>query len=91
MRKLSAPVLLSAAKAAERMSLVSRETVRADQLRADLQELALVAVVAGDRTEHLLTVIQADRQSRVIQTGRRDTRDGVVLSDAPRRSGRTCR
>jgi len=56
--------------------LVSRKTVRADQLRADLQELALVAVVAGDRTEHLLAVIQADRQSGVIQTGRCDTRDG---------------
>ena len=35
-----------------------------------------MAVVAGDRTEHLLAVIQADRQSGVIQTGRCDTRDG---------------
>ncbi len=35
-----------------------------------------MAVVAGHRTEHLLAVIQADRQRRVIQTGGRDTRDG---------------
>ena len=60
--------------------LVRRETVRADELRADLKELALVAVVARNRTEYLLAVIQADRKRRVIQTGRRDTRDrgGVV-------------
>ena len=39
-----------------------------------------MAVVAGHRTEHLLAVIQADRQRRVIQTGGRDTRDrrGVI-------------
>ena len=60
--------------------LVGLQTVRADKFRADLQEFALVAVVAGHRTEHLLAVIQADRQRRVIQTGGRDTRDrrGVI-------------
>ena len=60
--------------------LVGLQTVRADKFRADLQELALVAVVAGHRTEHLLAVIQADRQRRVIQSGGCNTRDrrGVI-------------
>ena len=60
--------------------LVGLQTVRADKFRADLQKLALVAVVAGHRTEHLLAVIQADRQRCVIQSGGRDTRDrrGVI-------------
>ena len=60
--------------------LVGLQTVCADEFRADLQELALVAVVAGHRTEHLLAVIQAHRQSRVIQSGGCNTRDrrGVI-------------
>jgi len=60
--------------------LVGLQTVRADKFRADLQELALVAVVAGHRAKHLLAVIQPDRQRCVIQSGGRDTRDrrGVI-------------
>ena len=46
--------------------LVGFQTVCTDEFRADLQEFALVAVVAGHRTEHLLAVIQTDRQRRVI-------------------------
>ena len=68
--------------------LVGFQSVRADQLRADLQKLALVPVAARNRAEHLLAVIQPHGQRRVVQPGRRDAGDrgGVIRpghADAP--------
>ena len=65
------------------------QPVRTDQLRADLQKLAFVPVVARYRAEHLLAVIQPHGQCCVVQAGRRDAGDrgGVIRprhADAPR-------